>query len=138
MEIRSRRSDPRAKAIAGWWFRCQLANSTVLDLSFLQVQWWQTVTRFPVIVACELVSLESACSFSCDSRRTVRLASSVQQGCNAFANLRYRHRWSYFFSPVEFRERETNRRSMTTFDDDAKHASSELDSPPNQLRFYPI
>lgn len=44
----------------GMWLLCGLLSSTVLDLAFVDVQWRQVVTVFPVVEAGQFVAFEAA------------------------------------------------------------------------------
>ena len=54
------------------------SNSTVLDLSFINVQWWQAVTPLPVVKPREFVALQSLVAFTEHATWLVDLAGDAE------------------------------------------------------------
>ncbi len=69
-----------------------LSSSTVfpkiLELSFLYVQWSQSLTLFPMIEAGKLISLQALLAFSQHARPRAALKRLVQDHRDTLANLR--------------------------------------------------
>jgi hypothetical protein len=69
-----------------------LASSTVspgnLELSFMYVQWSQSLTLFPMIEAGQLIALQALLAFGQHLRHRVALKRLAQDHRNALANLR--------------------------------------------------
>ncbi len=78
----------------------QYSSSTVLDLSLVYVQWRQEITLFPMVKASEFVANEPLLSLVQDVGVNIASVSAVQDGTDAFADLRYSDRRCPFFSPA--------------------------------------
>jgi len=69
-----------------------LSTSTVsprnLELSFMYVQWSQSLTLLPMIEAGEFIALQALLAFGHHLRHRVALKRLAQEHCNALANLR--------------------------------------------------
>ena len=55
-----------------------VSTSTVLDLSFTDVQWREFVVLFPVIKASEFVTPQACLAFGLDAGRSIASARAVE------------------------------------------------------------
>src|SRR5262249_51317257 len=89
-------------------------NSTVsprvLELSFMYVQWSQSVTLFPVREASQRIASQALLTFIQQMGQRAALKRLVQDCRNALTDLRERDCRCPFFSPDGFRAPETTSR----------------------------
>ena len=87
-----------------------MSNSTVspgnLELSFMYVQWSQSLALFPMIEAGQLIALQALLAFGQHLRHRVALKRLAQDHRNALANLRQCYGRRPFFPPLRLPHQE--------------------------------